>query len=781
MARTIMELFNDQSSYKYGTNYSSVKADTETLIEQETSGIRIKSAVDINNPLIYGNESTRIAIRSTPSVEKMKGATGGEGGDGGLIGKGLGAITGGGFGRALFGGQVNSLSEARDGVNSKLGIPGSPIPTYVDGTGELQKGKEPDTMITLGKIKNDAAGTEFGKFLKQTGGGNFRTIGRNIIGQGISLVKDKVRDTLFGSPISLGSNVASNQSYEYSSFEPYSTTIRNAKNNEPEEDKLQLVQSQAKEKIDELKNKTKDLLKKNKKIDEEVEDKSTSDEEIYSVKNEQLKVRDSKETNLSIPTDESNDEVKKDTDNKLTESAPFGEEEKERVDYSEGNKYSGIIREEQTDDTSDGKFTRIDLSSLPGKVDKEPTLSSTIKELNSAFSSENPYSKDMPTLESLYGMGTTFDSLNADGKEGENFTRKELEENDLVPVWIAPKGGKSVHFRSVISGLTETVTPGWSTQKFLGNPYASYNYEGVERSLSFNLKMFCYSASELANMWTKIQFITTNCYPSFEVVTDSKVVKPPIVEFRIGNMYKSKVSFIESLSYTIPDDSNWEVADGLQLPKIVEVAITMKFIENAGIEDTLYAYEIKNASLKIINEKRGVSSDSGAEFSEEPQTSNETTPPLDNTGVEITEESEKQKDNSGINKTPKDERTGETSPEFDESVTPKARWLKIKEKNKKDLLATGKIQEDATIFSTLVNARRKVVAGRWFGYDYDTLRKENEEFISIKFQNANNVTRRVFSVTSGKKGSTGIHYDKWKRDQAKKQEAPKENNSIETY
>ena len=38
MGRTIMELFNDQSSYRYGTNYSSVKSDTETLIEQETKG-----------------------------------------------------------------------------------------------------------------------------------------------------------------------------------------------------------------------------------------------------------------------------------------------------------------------------------------------------------------------------------------------------------------------------------------------------------------------------------------------------------------------------------------------------------------------------------------------------------------------------------------------------------------------------------------------------------------------------------------------------------------------
>lgn len=225
----------------------------------------------------------------------------------------------------LFGGQVNSLSEARDGVNSKLGIPGSPIPTYVDGTGGLQKGKEPDTMITLGKIKNDAAGTEFGKFLKQTGGGNFKTIGRNIIGQGISLVKDKLRDTLFGSPLSTGENSPTNQSYEYSSFEPYSSTIRNVKNNEPENDKLQLVQSQAKEKIDSLKSKTKDLLQKNKPVGEKVEDKSTSDEEPYSLVNEQLRVNDSTETNLSVPSEESNDEVKKEINNKLEKLKPVGE------------------------------------------------------------------------------------------------------------------------------------------------------------------------------------------------------------------------------------------------------------------------------------------------------------------------------------------------------------------------------------------------------------------------------------------------------------------------
>ena len=663
MGRTILELFNDQSSYKYGTNYSSVKADTETLIEQETSGIRIKSAVEVNNPLLYGNEAIRIANRTTKSVEDMKNATGGESPDGGLIGKGISKLTG---------GKLNSISDVRDKVNSKLGIPANAIPTYVDGTGELQKGIEPDTMITLAKIRKDASGTELGKFLKQTGGGNLKTIGRNLVGEGISLVKDKVRDKLFGSPAGIGENSPTNSSYEYSSVNPYSSTISIAKNTEPNADKLQTVQTQAKEKVDALKSKTADILKKTKKVDEEVEDKSTDDSEPYSVKNQTFVVKDSTETNLSVPTEEEDDEVKQDADNKLTEQKPVGEEQ-EREDYAKDNKYSDVIREEQTDDKSEGTFSRIDLSSLPGKVEKSPTLSSIERKINSTYSPEVPYSKDRPNLSTLWGINSGRDIINENGFESDELTREELESKDLISIWIAPKGKKSVHFRSVISGLTETVTPSWDSSKFLGNPYNFYNYSGIERNVSFNLKMFCYSSLELATMWKKIQFLSQQCYPDLEVVDNNKVVKPPIIEFRIGNIYRGKVGFIESLSHTIPDDSNWETVNGTQLPKIVDIAITIKFIEQQGVEDTLYNYEYGDEQIKIINEKRG---SQGSSFSEEPQTgggssstagesANETPPSVDSYGVETTEEKAKQEDTSGINKTPKDEKTGKASTDVD--------------------------------------------------------------------------------------------------------------------
>ena len=231
---TILELF------KGSTFDKSVKADKDTVIEQELTGIRKRSAVELNNPLIYGNQAIRIATRSTSSVEKMKQGTGGTAGDGGLIGKGLGEITGGKFGKFVFGGKVTSLNQARDGINSRLGIPQDLIPTSVKNTGELQKGKEQDTMITLSKIKNDAKGTLVGQLLKQSGGGNPLTLGKQILGQGISLGKNKLRTALFGNPAALGSNTANpaNGGYEYSSQSTYSMKIRDVKLQEQVKDKL---------------------------------------------------------------------------------------------------------------------------------------------------------------------------------------------------------------------------------------------------------------------------------------------------------------------------------------------------------------------------------------------------------------------------------------------------------------------------------------------------------------------------------------------------------------
>ena len=740
--------FPVQERFKGSTQESAVKPDRDTVIEQELTGIRIRSAVELNNPLIYGNQAIRIATRSTSSVEKMKQATGGTAGDGGLIGKGLGAITGGKFGKFVFGGKVTSLNQARDGVNSRLGIPQNVIPTYVNNTGELQKGLEPDTMITLGKIKSDARGTLFGQFLKQTGGGNPKTIGRQILGQGISLVKDKVRTTLFGNPNTLGANGAlASQNWEYSSTLPYSKQVSNVKFNSKSVNKVDKgatditkkvtqLQLDAKEKLGKAASNATASLKKrltgaetktelNKFLDEKNKEK-TDNARPYNEKYSSYINKNSVETNLGIPNKESTDTIKKDTAegekgkeklgpsatsvqdtltgdeyaaeldkalesktketsataklyeekyNKLVERASVEtnlkvpglgaitevkkdekakEESKKKLGLPEGftkPKLTGTeskpeidkATESKTKETSDTPTTytgkignyktedvsnRIDLSLVsPIKgIDRRKTKGRYGLSEYAFFDPKNTTGKFSPndptrkytgvvgtsttgasrTLAYGKGLGSHSDSLNTNyvGKKG-----VDNDFGDLIPLRMSNVSDTTsfIHFRAIVTGISETSSPSWDSSKFVGNPYNFYTYSGVERSISFTIRSYCMSLQELALMWTRLNWLTSQTYPTIV----NKIVQAPFIKMTIGSIYSEKVGFINSLTYTINDDVTWETEVANHwLPKVVDIQIEFKLVESAGAEkNSHYSYGLTPAARNSINNARAEQKD----------------------------------------------------------------------------------------------------------------------------------------------------------------------------
>ena len=657
-----------QQKFKGSPQESAVKSDRDTVIEQELTGIRIRSAVELNNPLIYGNQAIRIATRSTSSVEKMKQGTGGEAGDGGLIGKGLGAITGGGFGRFVFGGKVTSLNQARDGVNSRLGIPQNIIPTYVKNSGELQKGLEPDTMITLAKIKNDAKGTLVGQFLKQTGGGNPKTIGNQLLGQGISLVKDKLRTTLFGNPNTLGANGAqASVKWEYSSKLPYSQQISNVKFNSKkvsgiEESastnltkKVTQLREDAKKKLGESASNATASLKQRLKgteskpeIDKVLESKTketSATSKLYEEKNSKLIGRSSVETNLKLPGLGKTTELKKDVKDKEESKKPLGLPEgvtKPKLTGTESKPELDKLTESKTKETSATPTTytgkigdyknedvtkRIDLSLVsPIKgIDRRKTKGRYGLTEYALFDPKNTTGKFSPndptrkytgvvgsqdatrrTLEYGRGLGNHSDSLNMafKGKKG-----VDNDFGDLIPLRMSNVSDTEsfIHFRAIVTGISETSSPSWDSSKFVGNPYNFYTYSGVERSISFTIRTYCMSLNELALMWERLNWLTSQTYPTIV----NKIVQAPFIKMTIGSIYSEKVGFINSLTYTINDDVTWETeVKNNWLPKVVDIQLEFKLVESAGAEKSShYSYGLSQDAVKGINNKRAEQTD----------------------------------------------------------------------------------------------------------------------------------------------------------------------------
>jgi hypothetical protein len=178
---------------------------------------------------------------------------------------------------------------------------------------------------------------------------------------------------------------------------------------------------------------------------------------------------------------------------------------------------------------------------------------------------------------------------------------------------------KHVQFRCTVKELTETFTPSWDTNKFIGNPFNFYTYGGVERSLQFTFKVFSLNALEHKKAWNRLSFLSSLTYPQ-----DYKglvgAVAPPLIQFTLGDMYKGKDAIIDSLSYSVDETIPWEIGtnaklagpilstgpsgylfvpdttsisdvSNYKLPMIINVDITLKFLESRNsIAGGQYSY-----------------------------------------------------------------------------------------------------------------------------------------------------------------------------------------------
>ena len=233
-----------------------------------------------------------------------------------------------------------------------------------------------------------------------------------------------------------------------------------------------------------------------------------------------------------------------------------------------------------------------------------PTFSKEPKQMYSK-------TKLMDSLEVKRGMRNGSDELNrivqyesADGLKpsGRDVNLPTLKSLDLVELkfWSVAKQA-AVNFRATLTGITETVSPTWDTQKFVGNPFNFYTYSNIERSVNFAFKIYALNADELKACWQKINFLTNLTYP--QGYAGNIAVVPPFIRFTLGSMHVNKEAFISDLSYEIPDDAPWEIdAEGLGmgeyiLPKLINVTMTLKLVETVGS-----TYQMATGERKAVAE-----------------------------------------------------------------------------------------------------------------------------------------------------------------------------------
>jgi len=152
-----------------------------------------------------------------------------------------------------------------------------------------------------------------------------------------------------------------------------------------------------------------------------------------------------------------------------------------------------------------------------------------------------------------------------------------------------------------ITGISEDLSPDWVDFKYLGSPFKKYKYNGVERSLKFELKMYYTNQNEKVAMIAKINSLKELTFPYDEIIAikyagledySQLTYTGNFIELSIGGMYNKVFGFIDSLGISVEDNVAWPSGNPYggtdkndkPYPSVVNISFSMKIIENHKIE-----------------------------------------------------------------------------------------------------------------------------------------------------------------------------------------------------
>jgi hypothetical protein len=160
-----------------------------------------------------------------------------------------------------------------------------------------------------------------------------------------------------------------------------------------------------------------------------------------------------------------------------------------------------------------------------------------------------------------------------------------LNINDLVKFRIQAINGSNPEestymiFRAYLTQFSDNTDATWNSVKYAGRGEDFYIYGGFSRKIQIGFKVAALSSQEMQPMYQKLNYLMSNVMPDY----NGLLMRGPLVKMTVGNWIDGQDGILNSVSYTVPNDSPWEIAlneplpggtEELILPHIVEVSLT---------------------------------------------------------------------------------------------------------------------------------------------------------------------------------------------------------------
>ena len=176
-----------------------------------------------------------------------------------------------------------------------------------------------------------------------------------------------------------------------------------------------------------------------------------------------------------------------------------------------------------------------------------------------------------------------------------------------------------LHFRSHINSFSDSYNGNWNSVRYAGRADNFYNYEGFDRQINFSFTVAAMSKAELIPMYKKLNQLAATLAPEY---SDAGFMKGNLINFTMGGYIYETPGFLNSLNYTIPQESPFEIAidtegntdDSVkELPLLINVDAQFTPVHNFLVEK---ANSNTNPNAKYISLQNDVNNNYGDGYTE---------------------------------------------------------------------------------------------------------------------------------------------------------------------
>ena len=155
--------------------------------------------------------------------------------------------------------------------------------------------------------------------------------------------------------------------------------------------------------------------------------------------------------------------------------------------------------------------------------------------------------------------------------------------------------GKWLIFPAYLGGITDSISPSYNVEQYLGRPDQIHVYGGTTRNVSFDFKVAAMTKQEIPIIQEKMNYLVGLGYPTYKkMFTGDDEARPvaPFVYLTIGDLWHNTPGYFSNITITIEENVTWEIDEGIQIPQVFSVAVEFVYIGRYLPHTTGKHYEI---------------------------------------------------------------------------------------------------------------------------------------------------------------------------------------------